>query len=65
MEEISLKAANGEERKKEIVLLAQSGYSNDINWSDFDKHILLLHDVIKKGCPTVKRLLQLIQSAKQ
>ena len=38
--------------KKEIDLLAKSCYSNDINWSDFGRHILLLlymHDVIKKG----------------
>ena len=49
MEETLLKAANGEECKKEIDLLAKSCYSNDINWSDFGRHILLLHDVIKKG----------------
>ena len=52
MEETVLKAANGEECKKEIALLTQSCYSNDINWSDFDRHILLLHDEIKKGCPS-------------
>ena len=56
MEETLLKAANGEECKKEIDLLAKSCYSNDINWSDFGRHILLLHDVIKKGCPSVKKV---------
>ena len=56
MEKTLLKAANGEDCKDEIALLAKSCYSNDINWSDFGRHILLLHDVIKKGCPSVKKV---------
>ena len=56
MEKTLLKAANGEDCKEEIALLAKFCYnSNDINWSDFGRHVLLLHYMIKKGCPSVKK----------
>ena len=45
-----------EDCKEEISLLAKSRYSTDIYWYDFGKHVLLLHDVIKKGCPSVKKV---------
>ena len=51
-----LKAANGNDCQQEIALLEESCYRNDINWSDFKRHVLLLHDVIKKVCTSVKKV---------
>ena len=41
---------------KRKYLCWQTCYSNDSNWSDFGRHVLLLHDVIKKGCPSVNKV---------
>ena len=56
IEQALLKAANGNNCETEIVHLTKSCYKNDITWSDFSRHIPLLHDVIKKGCPSVKKV---------
>jgi len=56
MEQTLLKTANGNDCQKEIAPLSESCYKNDIKWSDFSRHIPLLHDVIKKGCPSVKKV---------
>ena len=51
-----MKAANGNSCETEIALLTKSCYKNDITWSDFSRHSPLLCDVIKKGCPNVKKV---------
>jgi len=56
IEQTLLKAANGSDCKQEIALLAEFCYKNDINWWDYYRHALLLHDIIKKGCPSVKKV---------
>ena len=56
IEQALLKAANGNNCETEIAHLTKSCYKNDITWSDFSRHIPLLHDVIKKGCPSVKKV---------
>ena len=37
-------------------MLAQSCYRDDIDWSDLKRHLPLLHDVIKKGTPNVRKV---------
>ena len=48
IEHTLLKAANGEDYSCEIVLLKESCYKNDIEWSDLSRHLPILQDVIKK-----------------
>ena len=56
IEQTLLKAANGEDCQNQRASLAESCYKHDINWSDLNRHILLLQDVIKKGTPCVKKV---------
>ena len=56
IEQTLLKAANGDDCQNETALLAESCYKNDVNWSDLNRHIPLLQDVIKKGTPFVKKV---------
>ena len=56
IEQTLLKAANGDDYQKEIALLRESCYKNDIDWSDLSRHLPLLQDVIKKGTPFVKKV---------
>ena len=56
VEQSLLKATNGKSCETEISLLTKSCYKNDINWSDFSRHIPILNDVMKKGCPNVNKV---------
>ena len=56
MEQLLLKAANGDGYEIELGLLAESCYRNDIDWSDLKRHLPLLQDVVKKANPNVKKV---------
>ena len=56
VEQTLLKAANGDDYQSEIALLEESCYKNDIDWSDLNRHLPLLQDVIKKATPYVKKV---------
>ncbi len=56
MEQLLLKAANGDEYQTELAMLAESCYENDVDWSDLKRHLPLLQDVVKKGTPSVKKV---------
>ena len=56
VEQALLKATNGKSCEAEISFLAKSCYKNDIDWSDFSRDIPILNDVVKKGCPNVKKV---------
>ena len=42
--------------QSELALLQESCYKNDIDWSDLNRHLPLLQDVIKKATPCVKKV---------
>ena len=56
IEQLLLKAANGDGYESELALLAESCYRDDIDWSDLKRHLPLLQDVIKKGTPNVRKV---------
>lgn len=53
IEQALIKAANKEDFQSEVKKIGESCFRDDINMSELNVQLLLLHDIIKKALPEV------------